>query len=189
MKLLDLDSDVKVSSQGNSYHFLFRGVSDNLKSIQSSSESIQKYVPEREYFRWSYFPDYEELVPQQWLEKYKNISFPYNPDKRYHEEFEGFDAEYESGTLPNGGVKQADVVLLNYPLMWDMPDDVKRNDLELYEGITDANGPAMTWSIFTIKWVSFYNIASEASYIYFKIENTWILGIFWRENLQIWHEN
>ena len=168
MKLLDLDSDVKVSSQGNSYHFLFRRVSDNLKSFQSSSESIQKYVPEREYFRWSYFPDYEELVPQQWLEQYKNISFPYNPDKRYHEEFEGFDAEYEFGTLPNGGVKQADVVLLNYPLMWDMPDDVKRNDLELYEGITDANGPAMTWSIFTVKWVLKIQLASI--YLYFRNE-------------------
>ena len=29
------------------------------------------------------------------------------------------DAQYESGTLPNGGVKQADVVLLNFPfLIW-----------------------------------------------------------------------
>ena len=91
------------------------------------------------------------MFPKKWLEKYKNISFPFNPDKRYHEEFEGFNTEYESGTLPNGGVKQADVVLLNYPLMWDMPDDVKKNDLELYENITDPNGPAMTWSIFTIK--------------------------------------
>ena len=56
--------------------------------------------------------DYEKLVPEEWLEMYKNIAFPFNPDKRYHEEFEGFDAQYESGTLPNGGVKQADVVLL-----------------------------------------------------------------------------
>ena len=90
-------------------------------------------------------------MPQKWLEKYKNISFPFNVEKRYHEEFEGFDSEYESGSLPSNGVKQADVVLLNYPLMWNMPDDVKRNDLELYEEITDVFGPAMTWSIFAIK--------------------------------------
>ncbi len=31
-----------------------------------------------------------------------------------------------------------------------MPDDVRRNDLELYEPITTTGGPAMTWSIFAI---------------------------------------
>ena len=36
---LDLDSDGKVSCQGNSYHFLFRRTSDNSKSFQSSSKS------------------------------------------------------------------------------------------------------------------------------------------------------
>ena len=150
-------SVVTIRSDSSSWH----PTPSTPRKLQLYAHRIySKIVPEREYFRWSYFPDYEELVPQQRLEKYKNISFLFNPDKRYHEEFEGFDAEYESGTLPNGGVKQADVVLLNYPLMWDMPDDVKRNDLELYEGITDANGPAMTWSIFAIKWVSFYNISS-----------------------------
>ena len=48
---------------------------------------------------------------------------------------------------------KADVVLLNYPLLWEMPKDVQRNDLEIYESITDPLGPAMTWGIFAINWM------------------------------------
>lgn len=34
-----------------------------------------------------------------------------------------------------------------------MPDDVKRNDLELYEPITNPDGPAMTWSVFSTSYL------------------------------------
>jgi len=53
----------------------------------------------------------------------------------------------------NDPVKIADAILLGYPLQWKMPDDVRKNDLELYESITMSDGPAMTWSMYTIKWV------------------------------------
>ena len=43
------------------------------------------------------------------------------------------------------------MVLLGFPLLWDMPDDVRLNDLTLYESLTNADGPAMTWGIFAIK--------------------------------------
>ena len=56
-----------------------------------------------------------------------------------------------AGTLDERGIKQADVVLLGFPLLWQMPDEVRRNDLELYEPITIPEGPAMTWGIFAIK--------------------------------------
>ena len=55
------------------------------------------------------------------------------------------------GNLDPRGIKQADVVLLGFPLLWDMPDDVRLNDLTLYESLTNADGPAMTWGIFAIK--------------------------------------
>jgi len=42
-------------------------------------------------------------------------------------------------------VKQADTVMLGYPLGLTMPTEVRRNDLEAYEPVTDPNGPAMTW--------------------------------------------
>lgn len=42
-------------------------------------------------------------------------------------------------------MKQADVVLLGFPLMHPMSADVRRNDLEMYEPVTALDGPAMTW--------------------------------------------
>lgn len=47
-------------------------------------------------------------------------------------------------------IKQADVVLLGYPLMWSMSDDIRRNNLLTYERLTRADGPAMTWSMHSI---------------------------------------
>ena len=97
-----------------------------------------------------YFTDLDHRIPSEWLDKMKNLVFTYNKEQRYHEEFEGFDSKLNSGELTK--VKQADVVLLNYPLLWKMPEDVLINDLNLYEDITDEYGPAMTWSIFAIKY-------------------------------------
>ncbi len=42
-------------------------------------------------------------------------------------------------------VKQADVVLLGYPLMLNMTIAVRANDAAYYLAKTDPNGPAMTW--------------------------------------------
>lgn len=35
--------------------------------------------------------------------------------------------------------------MLGYPLGFQMPLEVRKNDLEVYEPVTDPNGPAMTW--------------------------------------------
>ena len=52
--------------------------------------------------------------------------------------------------------KQADTILLTYPLNWNMSTDIMKNDLEFYETVTHDNSPAMTWSFFTVgfKWVN-----------------------------------
>ncbi|KAM9557396.1 protein-glucosylgalactosylhydroxylysine glucosidase isoform 3-T3 [Guaruba guarouba] len=50
-------------------------------------------------------------------------------------------------------VKQADVVLLGFPLMHPMSPEVRRNDLEMYEPVTELHGPAMTWSMFAVGWL------------------------------------
>ena len=42
-------------------------------------------------------------------------------------------------------VKQADTVMLGYPLGLPMTPEIRRNDLEAYEPVTDPHGPAMTW--------------------------------------------
>lgn len=35
--------------------------------------------------------------------------------------------------------------MLGYPLGFKMPREVRKNDLEAYEPVTDPDGPAMTW--------------------------------------------
>lgn len=49
------------------------------------------------------------------------------------------------GSFTGYPVKQADTVMLGYPLGFQMPLEVRKNDLEVYEPVTDPNGPAMTW--------------------------------------------
>ncbi len=41
----------------------------------------------------------EEEVPDEWLDKMRNLVFLYNEEKEYHEEFEGFDEQYTTGNI------------------------------------------------------------------------------------------
>lgn len=42
-------------------------------------------------------------------------------------------------------MKQADVVLLGYPVPFPLSPDIRRKNLETYEAVTSPRGPAMTW--------------------------------------------
>lgn len=42
-------------------------------------------------------------------------------------------------------MKQADVVLLGYPVPFPLRPDTRRKNLEIYEAVTSPWGPAMTW--------------------------------------------
>ena len=61
-----------------------------------------------------------------------------------HPEYEGY-----SGAV----IKQADVVLLHYPLGMDMPLTLQKADLEYYSERTDHGGPAMTWGMHAIGYL------------------------------------
>lgn len=52
-----------------------------------------------------------------------------------------------SSTCPSPGeeVKQADVVLLGYPIPFHLSPHIRRKNLEIYEAVTSPKGPAMTW--------------------------------------------
>jgi trehalose/maltose hydrolase-like predicted phosphorylase len=60
-------------------------------------------------------------------------------------------------------IKQADVVLLEFPLMWPMNDKIKENNLLAYEPLTRSDGPAMTWSMYSIGFLQLadFNKADE----------------------------
>ena len=65
----------------------------------------------------------------------------------YHPEYKGFP---KNPTHPK--VKQAATIMLSYPLGVEMNQTVLANDLSFYDGITDPDGPAMTWAMFAIGW-------------------------------------
>ena len=83
----------------------------------------------------------------------------------YHPEYKGFDpSTVKPGTFP---VKQADTILLGYPLGLDLdqPDQALAfaNDLTIYDPLTDPSGPAMTWSVFSIGWMNVKNYTQAAA--------------------------
>eukprot|EP00762_Andalucia_godoyi_P004226 ANDGO_05456.mRNA.1 Acid trehalase-like protein 1 len=66
---------------------------------------------------------------------------PYDSVNDRHPEFAGYSGQT---------VKQADVVLLGFPLDYAMNASTRRNDLDYYSARTDSSGPAMTWGAFAI---------------------------------------
>ena len=83
------------------------------------------------------------------------ITILYNKTGNFHPEFAGY-----TGDL----VKQADVVMLNYP--WGMPmhPSTIKGDLDYYGPRTDPFGPAMTWSMFSVGHLSIGDTATAMYY-------------------------
>ncbi|XP_058925021.1 protein-glucosylgalactosylhydroxylysine glucosidase [Kogia breviceps] len=89
--------------------------------------------------------DLGQPVPNQWLVVADKIKVPFDPKLNFHPEFDGYQ--------PGEEVKQADVVLLGYPVPFPLSPQVRRQNLEMYEAVTSPQGPAMTWSMFAVGWM------------------------------------
>jgi hypothetical protein len=77
------------------------------------------------------------------------------------DETQGIHPEYQG--YPGNVVKQADVVLLHYPLGMQMTEEMQKADLEYYSTRTDTHGPAMTWGMHSIGYLDLkeYDQASK----------------------------
>ncbi|XP_059190614.1 protein-glucosylgalactosylhydroxylysine glucosidase [Centropristis striata] len=84
-------------------------------------------------------------APKEWQEVAEHLKIPFDKESQYHPEFDGY--------IKGHPVKQADTVMLGYPLGLQMSTEIRRNDLEAYEPVTDPYGPAMTWGMFAIGWL------------------------------------
>jgi hypothetical protein len=76
------------------------------------------------------------------------IVVPFNATSGVHPEYDG----YVFGTK----VKQADTILLGFPLAFSHPTFTPAtlaNDLAAYGNCTDAGGPAMTWGMFAVGYI------------------------------------
>jgi trehalose/maltose hydrolase-like predicted phosphorylase len=88
-----------------------------------------------------------ETILDNWNNIAQNLYMPFDEQRQIHLEYEGYKDEL---------IKQADVVLLKFPLMWKgYEGKTASNDLQFYEGVTDAkNGPAMTFGMYAVGWIS-----------------------------------
>jgi hypothetical protein len=80
-----------------------------------------------------------------WKKVAARLWVPFDEQTQWHPEFEG----YENGTT----IKQADVILMGFPLQYNMSLAVRKNDLDVYARVTSQRGPAMTWSMFAIGYM------------------------------------
>ncbi|VUZ47343.1 unnamed protein product [Hymenolepis diminuta] len=77
-----------------------------------------------------------------WESLSTKIWMPFSEKDGVMLEYEG----YKDGTI----VKQADTVLLSYPLMYEQSKEAKIKMIEKYTAVTSDCGPAMTWAMFFI---------------------------------------
>lgn len=81
----------------------------------------------------------------EWNEIAEKIKILYDPTLDYHPQYEGFKVGTE--------IKQADTVLIGYPLMFPMNYSTRSNDLKIYGSATRRSGPAMSCSMMAINYL------------------------------------
>eukprot|EP01116_Phalansterium_solitarium_P016178 TRINITY_DN3701_c0_g1_i1.p1 TRINITY_DN3701_c0_g1~~TRINITY_DN3701_c0_g1_i1.p1 ORF type:complete len:702 (-),score=253.28 TRINITY_DN3701_c0_g1_i1:809-2914(-) len=79
-----------------------------------------------------------------WPEIASGLVILFDPTLQIHPEYAGYHGQT---------IKQADVVLLGFPLDYPMTQAVRKNDVVYYANRTDPAGPAMTWSMHTVAWL------------------------------------
>ncbi|MEU7219782.1 discoidin domain-containing protein [Nocardia iowensis] len=82
-----------------------------------------------------------ERPPAEWTTIADRLRIPFDPQRNIFLQYDGY---------PGTPIKQADTVLLIYPLEWPMSREVAANVLEFYAERTDPDGPAMTDSVHAI---------------------------------------
>lgn len=77
-----------------------------------------------------------------WTKIADKIEILYDKKLDYHPQYSGYTQDIK--------IKQADTILLGYPLQYPMEPSTRKNDLIHYENVTSPTGPAMTWSMHSI---------------------------------------
>jgi trehalose/maltose hydrolase-like predicted phosphorylase len=80
-------------------------------------------------------------APASWNAIAGALRIPYDEEQKVFRQYDGY-----GGSL----IKQADTVLLMYPLEWPMTKAAATNTLDYYAARTDPDGPAMTDSVHAV---------------------------------------
>ncbi len=82
-----------------------------------------------------------ESAPAQWTTIADHLRMPFDSQRQVFLQYDGY-----NGSL----IKQADTVLLLYPVEWPMSAQVAASTLDFYAERTDPDGPAMTDSVHAV---------------------------------------
>ena len=82
-----------------------------------------------------------QSAPPKWRTIADHLRMPFDSTNQVFSQYDGY-----QGTL----IKQADTVLLIYPMEWPMSQTVAANTLDYYAERTDPDGPAMTDAIHAV---------------------------------------
>jgi trehalose/maltose hydrolase-like predicted phosphorylase len=82
-----------------------------------------------------------EPAPAQWTAIADHLRMPFDAARQIFLQYDGYQGSQ---------IKQADTVLLIYPLEWPMSTQVAANTLDYYAERTDPDGPAMTDAIHAV---------------------------------------
>ncbi|MCH6160422.1 glycosyl hydrolase family 65 protein [Streptomyces marispadix] len=82
-----------------------------------------------------------ERAPAAWTRIAGKLRIPYDKKNKVFEQYDGYDGST---------IKQADTVLLQYPLEWPMSKGDARRTLDYYAARSDPDGPAMTDSVHAV---------------------------------------
>ncbi|CAC5394365.1 PGGHG [Mytilus coruscus] len=104
-----------------------------------------------------------------------NMFIPFNKSGQWHPEYDSYSEDVI--------VKQADVILLGFPLMMNISKEVRRNDLLQYERVTPG-GPAMTWGMFAIGWLELNQLDKANTLFARQFDNVREPFYTWSENAQ-----
>ena len=93
--------------------------------------------------------------PANWTTIAENVRMPFDSARQLHMEF----AEWTDAMK----AKQADTIMLSYPLGLEMPPTVRKNDLNYYANHT-GNGPSMTWSMYAVGYLEIGDLEQAATF-------------------------
>ena len=111
----------------------------------------------------------------EWRKVSNNLLILFDQSISYHPEFDGFNSKTDV-------VKQADTIMIGFPLLLNMTDTVRKNDLTIYETLTTSKGPAMTWGMFSTNWLALSNEQKASGMFLRQFENIQSPFNIWSEN-------
>ncbi len=98
-----------------------------------------------------------------------------------HDDVLDYTPQHDAFDPTNSTIKQADTVLIGYPLMYPLAASTLKNNLYKYGNLTREDGPGMTWAMHAIGHIDIGELPTEE--LFYRSYDTYIRRPFytWQE--------